>query len=427
MINIKSLLAGFAAAIILCGLMTAPSLAANRANRFNISPMVGGYIFEGDQDLDDALAYSLGLGYNLTDTWSTEFVLNYFEADTNSRSGSDVDGLVYRLDTLYHFMPDSALVPYIAGGLGGISLDPKNEGTDTSFLIDYGVGLKYFFTEDLALRGDVRHILAFGDPEHNFTYTAGLTYLMGGKTAEAPKPVPAIDSDGDGVPEDRDACANTPAGTVVDRAGCPLDDDGDGVYNELDQCPDTPAGVAVTGTGCPLDSDGDGVVDYLDDCPDTSTGTTVNDKGCPKDSDGDGVYDDKDECLETPAGLTVDEKGCPISITLSIEFDVDKSDIKPSYHDELAKGAAFIRKYSNQKILVAGHTDSTGNEPYNEALSLRRAESVRAYLAEKFDLDADKLFARGFGEKAPIASNDTVEGRQRNRRVELSCCAITPE
>ncbi len=425
--NIKSLLARFAVAMLACGLLTAPALAANRSNSFNISPMVGGYIFEGDQDLDDALAYSLGLGYNLTDTWSTEFVLNYFDADTDSRSGSDVDGLVYRLDTLYHFMPDSALVPYIAGGLGGISTDPKNEGTDTSFLIDYGVGLKYFFTEDLALRGDVRHILAFGDPEHNFTYTAGLTYLMGGKTKEAPKPIPSIDSDGDGVPEVRDACANTPAGVAVDKAGCPLDDDGDGVYNEMDLCPDTPAGVAVTETGCPLDSDGDGIADYLDDCPETPAGTTVNDKGCPKDSDGDGVYDDKDECPETPAGLTVDEKGCPISITLSIEFDVDKSDIKPSYHDELAKGAEFIRKYSNQKILIAGHTDSTGSEPYNEALSLRRAESVRAYLVENFDLEAGKLFARGFGEKAPIASNDTIEGRQRNRRVELSCCAVAPK
>jgi OOP family OmpA-OmpF porin len=377
----------------LCGTVHA----ANRSDSFSLSPMVGGYIFEGDQDLDDALTYSLGLGYNLTDTWSTEFVLNYFDADAGSSSGSDVDGLVYRLDTLYHFMPNSALVPYVAGGLGGMSLNPDHGKSDTSFLLDYGVGLKYFFTDDLALRGDVRHILAFGDPENNFTYTAGLTYLMGGKAKEAPEPLPLIDSDGDGVTDVHDLCAETPAGVVVDGAGCPLDSDGDGVYNELDQCPDTPAGVAVDTIGCPLDSDGDGVANYLDECPDT------------------------------PAGLTVDDQGCPISITLSIEFDVDKSDIKPGYHDELAKGAAFIRKYSDQKILVAGHTDSTGNEPYNEALSQRRAESVRSYLVENFKLDGDKLFARGFGEKAPIASNDTAEGRQRNRRVELSCCAVVPE
>jgi len=424
---LKSLLAKVAVTLITCGLLTAPALAANRSNSLSLSPMIGGYIFEGDQELDDALTYSLGLGYNLTDTWSTEFVLNYFEADADNSSGSDVDGLVYRLDTLYHFMPDSALVPYIAGGLGGISLNPENGGSDTNFLIDYGVGLKYFFTDDLALRGDVRHILAFGDPENNFTYTAGLTYLMGGKTKEAPKPLPPIDSDGDGITDVHDLCADTPTGIVVDGAGCPLDSDGDGVYDELDQCPDTPAGVAVDTVGCPLDSDSDGVYDYLDACAKTPTGLTVDDQGCPLDSDGDGVYDDNDECPDTPAGLMVDAKGCPISITLSVEFDVDKSDIKPRYHDELAKGAAFISKYSNQKILVAGHTDSTGNEPYNDALSQLRAESVRAYLIENFKLDADKLFARGFGEKAPIASNDTIDGRQRNRRVELSCCAIVPK
>ena len=425
--TLKSSLARTFAVLLCSAFLCVTGHAANRSDSFSLSPMIGGYIFEGDQDLDDALTYSLGLGYNLTDTWGTEFVLNYFDANAGNSSGSDVAGLVYRLDTLYHFMPNSALVPYIAGGLGGMSLDPDNGKSDTNFLVDYGVGLKYFFTDDLALRGDVRHILAFGDPENNFTYTAGLTYLMGGKSKEAPKPLSPIDSDGDGVTDIHDLCADTPAGMGVDGAGCPLDTDGDGAYDDLDQCPDTPAGVAANTIGCPLDSDSDGVYDYLDECPGTPSGLAVDDKGCPLDSDGDGVYDDNDLCPDTPAGLMVDDQGCPLSITLSIEFDVDQSDIKPSYHDELAKGAAFIQQYSNQKILVAGHTDSTGNEPYNEALSQRRAESVRAYLVENFKLDADKLFARGFGEKAPIASNDTIDGRQRNRRVELSCCAIAPE
>lgn len=426
---LKSSLARTCAVLLCVAFLCSTVHAANRSDSFSLSPMIGGYIFEGDQDLDNALTYSLGLGYNLTDSWSTEFVLNYFNADAKSSSGSDVDGLVYRLDTLYHFMPGNTLVPYIAGGLGGITLDPDNGGSDTDFLVNYGVGLKYFFTEDLAVRGDVRHIHAFGDPENNFVYTAGLTYLMGGKDDQAPAPLPAVDSDGDGITDLQDHCPGTPPGTAVDAAGCPLDTDGDGVYDEHDQCPDTPAGVAVSPLGCPLDSDQDGVYDYLDKCPDTAAGTVVNGDGCPldNDSDGDGVSNDRDECPDTPAGLTVDQKGCPISITLSIEFDVDKYDIKPRYHDELAKGAAFIRKYSDQKILIAGHTDSTASEAYNELLSQRRAESVRNYLVENFGLDAEKLFARGFGETAPIADNDTVVGRQRNRRVELSCCAVVPQ
>lgn len=394
---LKSSLARTFAVLLCVAFLCGAVHAGNRSDSFSLSPMIGGYIFEGDQDLDNALTYSLGLGYNLTDSWSTEFVLNYFNADTESSSGSDVDGLVYRLDALYHFMPGNALVPYVAGGLGGITLDPDSGGSDTDFLVNYGVGLKYFFTEDLAVRGDVRHIHAFGDPENNFVYTAGLTYLMGGKDDQPPAPLPIVDSDGDGITDLQDRCPGTPPGTAVDAAGCPLDTDGDGVYDERDQCPDTPAGVAVNPLGCPLDSDRDGVYDYLDKCPDT------------------------------PAGLTVDEKGCPISMTLSIEFDVDKDDIKPRYHNELAKGAAFIRKYSDQKILIAGHTDSTGTEAYNEILSQRRAESVRNYLIQNFGLDGEKLFARGFGETAPIATNDTIEGRQHNRRVELSCCAVIPQ
>jgi OOP family OmpA-OmpF porin len=401
--------------------------AANRPGAFTLSPMVGGYVFEGDQDLDDALTYSLGLGYNLTDAWSTEFVLNYFKADADSSAGDDVDGLVYRLDTLYHFMPEKALVPYLAGGLGGITLDPDHSGSDTDFLLNYGVGLKYFMTESLALRGDLRHILAFGDPENNFVYSAGLTYQFGGREKEPVQVAQPLDSDGDGVLDDMDKCPNTPRGVAVDKVGCPLDSDGDGVPDHLDKCPDTPRGTVVDKRGCPLDSDGDGVPDYLDKCPATPAGAPVDDVGCPLDSDGDGVYDHLDQCPNTLRGLVVDEKGCPISLTLSIEFDVSKADIKPAYRNELAKGAAFIKKYADQKILIAGHTDSTGAEAYNQDLSRRRAENVRQYLIENFDLDGSNLYARGFGESAPIASNDTAEGRQSNRRVVLSCCAIVPE
>ncbi len=401
--------------------------AANKSGSFSLSPMLGGHVFEGDQDLDDALTYSLGLGYNLTDSWSTEFVLNYFNADADSSAGDDTEGLVYRLDTLYHFMPESPLVPYIAGGLGGITLDPDHHSSDTDFLLNYGIGLKYFLNDSLALRGDLRHIYAFGDPENNFVYSAGLTYSFGGQGKAPVHVAQPLDGDGDGVMDADDQCPGTPPGVAVDSTGCPLDTDGDGVYDSFDRCPGTPQGAPVDASGCPLDTDGDGVYDYQDQCPATAAGVPVDKKGCPKDSDSDGVYDHLDKCPDTPAGLLVDKKGCPISMTLAIEFDVNKSDIKPAHHAELAKGAAFIKKYSDRKILIAGHTDSTGSAAYNQDLSRRRAESVRNYLIEKFGIDGSRLHARGFGETAPIASNNTAEGRQRNRRVELSCCAVIPE
>jgi OmpA-OmpF porin, OOP family len=121
-----------------------------------------------------------------------------------------------------------------------------------------------------------------------------------------------IDSDGDGVPDYLDKCPNTPSGAPVDADGCPLDSDGDGVPDYLDKCPNTPAGVTVDANGCPLDSDGDGVPDYLDKCPNTPSGAPVDADGCPLDSDGDGVPDYLDKCPNTPKGLPVDEFGCPI-------------------------------------------------------------------------------------------------------------------
>jgi OOP family OmpA-OmpF porin len=324
-------------------------------------------------------------------------------------------------------MPESSLVPYIAGGLGGVTLDPDHHGSNTDFLLNYGVGLKYFLNDSLALRGDLRHIYAFGDPENNFVYSAGITYQFGGPGKIPAAAAEPLDSDGDGVMDGEDQCPGTPRGVAVDSRGCPLDTDGDGVADFLDKCPDTPKGITVDARGCPVDTDGDGVYDHLDQCPATAAGVPVDKKGCPKDSDGDGVCDHLDKCPDTPKGLLVDKKGCPISITLAVEFDVNKSDIKPAYHDELSRGAAFIKKYPAQKILIAGHTDSTGSAAYNLDLSRRRAESVRNYLIAKFGIDGSRLHARGFGETAPIAGNDTAEGRQRNRRVEISCCAVIPQ
>ncbi|NQZ09092.1 MAG: carbohydrate-binding protein, partial [Algicola sp.] len=97
-----------------------------------------------------------------------------------------------------------------------------------------------------------------------------------------------VDTDGDGVVDGIDQCANTPTGTAVDSVGCPIvvvvDTDGDGVVDGLDQCANTPTGTAVDSVGCPivvvLDEDNDGVIDGIDQCPGTPSGTQVDSVGC---------------------------------------------------------------------------------------------------------------------------------------------------
>jgi outer membrane protein OmpA-like peptidoglycan-associated protein len=137
----------------------------------------------------------------------------------------------------------------------------------------------------------------------NLGASLGVSFMLGSK------PIP--DADADGVLDNRDRCADTPAGAAVDTRGCPSDSDGDGVPDGVDRCPTTVAGAAVDERGCSQDTDGDNIPDGLDRCPDTPSGVLVDPRGCPKDSDGDQIPDGLDRCSDTPRGATVDALGCP--------------------------------------------------------------------------------------------------------------------
>jgi len=196
-----------------------------RSGSYFVTPMVGGYLFEGDQNLDHRPTYGLGLGYNFDKHWGAEAVFNYINTESRASAG-DVSAYVYRLNGLYHFTPFGNLVPYLAAGIGGISFDPDRGDSDTNALVNYGAGLKYFLTENMALQGDVRHIISFSDTQHNLMYTVGVTFYFGG---EKQKEVIAVketvvtvvqDSDEDGVPDDRDQCLRTPKGATVNEVGC---------------------------------------------------------------------------------------------------------------------------------------------------------------------------------------------------------------
>ncbi len=148
----------------------------------------------------------------------------------------------------------------------------------------------------------------------------------------------------------------------------------------------------------------------------------------PGDRDGDGVTDDRDQCPNTPKGEFVDEVGCTLKMTLHINFDFDKAEIKPAFKPELDKAANFIQKYNQVPfILLAGHTDNIGEEKYNQQLSLRRAEAVRQYLIDNHGIRAKRLVARGYGESQPVANNGDEAGRYENRRTEVICCILMPE
>ena len=99
-------------------------------------------------------------------------------------------------------------------------------------------------------------------------------------------------------------------------------------------------------------------------------------------------------------------------------FDFDKSVIKPAGKEKLDDLIGKIKDINLEVIIAVGHTDSVGSDAYNQKLSVRRSEAVKAYLVSK-GLEKNRVYTEGKGEKQPVADNKTAEGRAKNRRVEI--------
>ncbi|SDP98894.1 Outer membrane protein OmpA [Mucilaginibacter sp. OK268] len=126
------------------------------------------------------------------------------------------------------------------------------------------------------------------------------------------------------------------------------------------------------------------------------------------------------EIKQTVPGATVTREGEGILVKFDsgILFDTDKADLKPAAQSNLQKLATSLQNNQNTNILIVGHTDNTGSDSHNMDLSVRRAESVKSYIAGN-NVSPSRLTTSGKGESEPIADNTTVEGRAQNRRVEI--------
>ena len=229
------------------------------------------------------------------------------------------------------------------------------------------------------------------------------------------------DSDSDGIKDSDDACPQN-AGPKENQ-GCP-DKDSDGLFDFIDACPEI-AGPKEN-NGCPWpDTDGDGILDKDDDCP-LLKGPAAN-MGCPyKDTDGDGLLDKDDDCPNT-AG-PIENKGCPIieveivevlrTAFDNLEFESGKDIILEVSKVALDELADVLIKKATWKLEISGHTDNIGGENFNLVLSKKRAEALKNYLIFK-GVDTNRLLTFYFGETQPLIDNTTLEGRKKNRRVEM--------
>jgi len=398
---------------------------AQKVGELFITPMIGGHIFEGNQDpfgydeeLEHGLTIGLGLGYQLTETMGVELVANMTDT-IGDPYDVDIDVYPVRLEVLFNLGEYSSFVPYAAAGLGTVTFSAAGADNETNFMVDYGVGVKYYMTDSIALRADMRHLVSFSDTQNNFLYTFGVVFGFGGKGDKAPAHV-VVKEVAPKQEEAREEVKPVEKAAVVEVE---VDSDGDGVLDSADTCADTPSGVKVNAKGCPVDSDKDGVTDDKDKCPNTEAGVEVDEKGCPvvkkvevKDSDNDGVNDDKDKCEGTPAGAKVDSRGC--WVIKGLLFATGKTTIISSTKKNVDEVITVMKKNPDLKLEIQGYTDNKGSAAANKKLSDKRAKAVMSYIAAK-GIAKNRMTAKGYGIENPVEANDTEKGRSANRRVEL--------
>ena len=434
--------------------------AGERAGAFSISPFIGGYVFDDAQALrENSMVYGLRLGYDWTDNWETEAVLDYVPAQLNMHGDTfvirkDVPSWSYRLDMLYNFMPHSAFVPYLAAGLGGESIVytrdsingqrvnyPYGDGSTTDATLNFGGGVKYFMTDSIALRGDARYILDFNDKTlHNLEYSAGLTFLFGGATAaaksepvaEQPVEVPASEP----APGHFKYCITLHGEFDINRALIRPEN-----RPEIAQVGDFMTKYPTTTAVIEGHSDNVGdadynlglskrraeaVVDYLV----VNYGierSRLSAKGFgmthPVADNSTDEGRQKNRRIEAIIDCAFDVKQVPpperLCISLLVDFGTGESDIKPQYKEEIAKVGDYLTKYPTTTAVIEGHTDNVGGYEYNMKLSRERAQNMVDYLVNNFGIQRSRLAAKGYGYTRRIAYNDTPEGRAKNRRINV--------
>lgn len=354
---------------VTAGMMLAASAQAQDAdNRANVYVGASNYFFDNNTHLDNDLGWIFGAEMPIGNRWGLGLERINAKPDSEIGLGHSDLGLT-RLGANYHLLKSGNWQPYVGLGMGYYRVKHERPGprlSDSSW--DIGAGVKYFFNESLFLRTEGRLYNMHDLGQQDYAVNLAIGYAFGGTKAAATAPAAAargaVDSDGDGVLDGADACANTPAGTKVDARGCEIDTDRDGVVDSKDQCPNTPTNLAVDANGCPI--------------------------------------------------LEAQQK----RQELTVNFDTNKSDVKAEYDDEIETFAVFLRQYTNTNAVIEGHTDSDGSDAYNQALSERRAKAVMNELVTEHNIPASRLSAVGYGESRPVAPNTTADGKERNRRIE---------
>lgn len=391
------------------------------------SPSLGWIDYEGDEAVRDGLLLIARLGYDYNSWWSLEGVFQlcpYLKAQDVGQTTVNPDGTVtfqrvrrmdanstyaagLVLDGLFHFTRWERVDPYLSLGGGFLWYGHKVNGETFDPSIRAGGGVMYHFNDEWAVRADGRALVAGSDTEVNSFISAGVVWTWGARldpnylATHGP-----IDTDGDGL---SDADEISVWGTDPYNP----DTDGDGLTDgeEVLQYRTDPLNP---------DTDWDGLLD----------GAEVHvhrTDPLKRDTDGGGVADGH-EVIEDHTN-PLDPRDDLMLFTLNIEFDYDKTEIKPPYYPELDVIGKVLSRNPGSTARIEGHADRNRKSQarYNKKLSQQRAQAVLNYLAESAGIQRDRLEAIGYGFERPKAENDPATGNPVNRRVEVYIRGVEKE
>lgn len=398
------------------GLVSSVPVMAAERDLFEEAPWylgfgVGHFNFEGDAVVQDDFFLGLRLGHDLHEYFGVELGLDYApsldntvfkEGDNRFAIDSDTSALRLSLDALFHLRNTDDLHwdPFLSVGASWSSFDDEiNSDGDSDILgVQVGAGLFYHFSDAWSIRGDFHTTVAGDNTEFASILFVGANYRWG--TRIAPKYTVSggdLDSDGDGLVDSRESQIGTnPFDPDTDKDGL---SDGEEVLTYLTD----PLNPDTDWDGL---KDGAEVLTYKTDPknPDTDNGGV---------KDGHEVIDDDTNPLDPADDLQL--------FTLNIEFDYDKSNLRPHYHNELDVVVKVLQRDPTATARIEGHADKrpTSKRDYNIKLSERRAKAVLDYIADVGGIDRSRLTNHGFGFDRPVAPNDNEVNMQKNRRTEI--------
>ncbi|MEM7395758.1 MAG: OmpA family protein, partial [Verrucomicrobiota bacterium] len=375
---------------------------------WTVSLGLGHINFEGDEEVEDGNFVYLRLGHDFNPRWAVEGTLIYapkLEAQDFGDSErfsleDDISAVRLGIDALFHLRntEDLHFDPFIAGGAALTFWEESLGAGKTEFVGTAGGGMFYHFNDEWAIRADARAEIVGADTEFKLFYSIGATWRWGARVPAAIQVSGGYqDSDGDGL--------NDAVEVEIGTDPYNPDTDGDGLNDGQE--------VNVYKTD-PLDPDTD--YDVLKDGAEVLTYKT---DPLDPDTDDGGVWDGHEviEDNTNPLDPSDDLK----LYTLKIEFDYNKSDVRPEDYEELNVIVKVLQRDPGATARIEGHADKrpTSKRDYNIRLSTARAKSVADYIADVGGIDEGRLTYKGYGFDRPVAPNDTEINMQKNRRTEV--------